>query len=299
MVEINENGKYKYVDVREYPVGNKESFSKNLELFETTNDNPYEKAVKRVNNESAGMPEGFDPIEGVECIIDCNFSNNHADYIVNNTYVARVIANKRTSQIGELTEEYKENANNTLRYSSYVKAILKVFNSRYMSTPPDLGINRWLRYCENDLIHSGEQVGSNIKHHRERARRVAEDDINVDGPTIELLGLDGESHLGEMGPEMGMREIAGEYASISESIKPLLKDLLVSIDPEINRNELTSLGKIREKLSGTDCSFLRLAIEPQIRHGHAHSSMKIDVDENNVVIYDRNDSDPSIEKKKK
>jgi len=89
MVEINENGKYKYVDVREYPVGNKESFSKNLELFETTNDNPYEKAVKRVNNESAGMPEGFDPIEGVECIIDCNFSNNHADYyIVNNTYVA-------------------------------------------------------------------------------------------------------------------------------------------------------------------------------------------------------------------
>jgi hypothetical protein len=296
MVKIKEEGQYKYVDPGNYPIGDKESFSENLKLFETPHDNPVERAVKRINKGSVELPEGFNLLESVECVIECEFNNKYVDYIVNNPYVAIAISNSCTYKIHQFTEQYKDKAKNKIRYSSYARIISKIFHSRYMSIAPDLGLKRWRDYCENDLLHSGEQVSSNIKHHRERARRIAKEDISIDGPIIELQSLEDESRIGGLEPEMGMREIADEYASLSETIKPLLKDLLVSIDPDRDRNELKSLYTIKEKLSESNYSFLSWAIEPQLRHGPSHSNIKIDEDEGKVLIYDRDDSNPGIEK---
>lgn len=296
MVKIKEEGEYKYVDVENYPAGNKQSFSENLELFEASDNNPVEKAVKRINNGSVEPPEGFDLIEGVYCSIDRDFRNKNLEYIINNYYVAIAIANSQTHNISKLTNKYQENANNTFRYNRYVRVVSKIFYSRYMDIAPDTGMKRWRHYCKNDLLHSGEQLSSNISHHRERARRIAKKNISTDGPIIELLSLEDGSSIGGLDPEMGMREMADEYASLSEAIKPLLKDLLVSMNTEIDRSEITGLHNIKQVLSESDFSFLGWSIEPQLRHGPSHSNIQIDEIERKVKIYDRDDSDPGIEK---
>ncbi|WP_338756372.1 hypothetical protein V9T20_11700 (plasmid) [Halobacterium salinarum] len=297
MVKIKEGGEYKYVDVEDYPVGSKQSFSENLELFETSDDDdPVQEAVERINNGSVELPEEFDLIEGVECIIESDFDNEYADYIVNNCYLSVAILKSYEHGISKLTNQYQEKANNTIRYGGYIRKISEALDSRYISTDPDSGLKRWRQYCKNDLLHFGEQVISNIIYHRESARRMAKGDISTDGPIIKLVSVESESSIGGLEPEIGLREIAQEYTSILESIKPLLKDLLVTIEPGINRSEIKSLYNIKEGISKSDYSFLKSAIEPQLRHGDSHSNIQINEDENKVVIYDRDDSNPSIKK---
>jgi hypothetical protein len=125
---------------------------------------------------------------------------------------------------------------------------------------------------------------------------MAKEDISTDGPVVKLLNVEDKSSIGGLEPEMGLRKIAKEYTSILESIKPLLKDLLVAIGPSIDRSEITSLYNIKEELSKSNYSFLNYAIEPQLRHGASHSSIQINESDNKVVIYNQNETDPSIEK---
>jgi hypothetical protein len=288
MVEIKKEGEYKYVDVENHPVDSKQLFSENLKLFEASDDHPMSEAVE--------LPEGFDLIEGVECIIESDFDNEYAKYIVNNYHVAIAISKSQEHSISKLTNQYKENANNTIRYKSYVRVISKILNIRYMSIDPDSGLKRWRQSCKNDLLYSREQVSSDFSYHRESARSMAKEDISTDGPVVKLLNVEDKSSIGGLEPEMGLRKIAKEYTSILESIKPLLKDLLVAIGPSIDRSEITSLYNIKEELSKSNYSFLNYAIEPQLRHGASHSSIQINESDNKVVIYDQNETDPSIEK---
>jgi len=165
-----------------------------------------------------------------------------------------------------------------------------------MSIDPDSGLKRWRQSCKNDLLHSGEQVSSDFSYNRESARSMAKEGISTDGPIVKLLSVEDKSSFGGLEPEMGLRKIAKEYTSILESIKSLIKDLIMAIDPSLDRSEITSLYNIKEALSGSDYSFLKYAIEPQLRHGASHSSIQINESDNKVVIYDQNEADPSIEK---
>jgi len=114
MVEIKKEGKYKYVDVEDYPVGSKQLFSENLKRFEASDDHPVQEAVQRINNESVELPEGFDLIEGVERIIESDFDNEYANYIINNYYVAVAISKSQEHNISKLTSQYNKNANNSI-----------------------------------------------------------------------------------------------------------------------------------------------------------------------------------------
>lgn len=296
MVKIKKEGEYKYVDIEDYPVDSKQLFSENLKLFEASDDHPVQEAVQRINNGSVELPEGFDLIEGVECIIESDFDNAYANYIINNYHVAVAISKSQEDNISKLTSQYEKNANNTIRYKSYVRTISKILYLRYMSIAPDAGLKHWRQSCKNDLLHSGEQVSSDFSYNRESARSMAKDDISTDGPIVKLLSVKDKSSFGGLEAEMGLRKIAKEYSSILESVKPLLKDLLMAIDPSIDRSEITGLYNIKEALSDSDYSFFRYAIEPQLRHGASHSSIQINEDAHKVVIYDQNEADPSIEK---
>ncbi len=297
LVKTVRDGEHQYIDVRDVPANNKETFQSNLEYFETDPEVGMEDALEEVQSEGTPLPDDFDQRSAVRASREQDFDNRHLKNVIENHSHTLLFLNSLGIETNNFAKIYKNKAHNRKRYTSYYNMIYTELLDAFTSGNPVDDIDEYLELCKNDLYHHGNQISSEIERPRNLMGLIAENNDNIDSESDTILlhsKTDSSDIKGEVPTEIGIREILNQYSSLIEGIKPLLKDLLVSHDKSIDRSELSSLNQINKALGDTDISILNDGIVPDLRHGPSHSSVQTDEEEGIVRIYDRSEADPSV-----
>lgn len=252
------------------------TYYNNMDYFISEKENPLDRARERLIEGGTDLPEDVSIEEALDALMEENYQNNDLEAIVENYYDALGALLMEIANIESSYTNMEQKGNNIRDYTNKPH---EIFQDSVFTLPP---LEAYEKYRDKTSCNALALMES----HNDLKEKMKAD-----------WGAHYEANGGRLQGKIGMRKILEDYSSFFEIIYPVLRDLAALLWDENNRKneELSNKEDVLRFLRRQGYRKITGPVEPQLRHGPAHESVKIDDEEGKIRVYSDNSRDRELE----
>lgn len=260
LVKTVRAGEEFYIDVRDVPAGNVETFESTLRKFQVDGTESIERAVERINNQESNLPESLDYREAFDAALECNFDNSYLKGIIEDYIDAIVLLKLRSDDLKKTFEKSlgKRIDFDSDRFNSYKSGFDQMFTEGLFQYPP---LERY-RIFRRELITDMEFLVNRMNSFQEFENKEWQALIQSD-----------ES----INPDFTIEKVLRAYAKRYEVLRDVLRDYAYLLSDEDEPN-LDSMRNVVNLLKQEGYWFIDEVLVHDFRNGISHESIEIQGD---------------------
>lgn len=256
---VREDGEI-YIDVRDVPAGDVETFESTLAKFQVDGTESVEGAIERINSQESDLPEKLDYRAGFDAALECDFENKYLKGIIENYIDAAVLLKYRRNDLkktfrNSLGERIDFNSD---RFTSYKSEFDDMFEVSLYQYPP---IERY-RIYRQDLVTDMEFLLERIMSFGEFENKEWRALIQADE---------------QLEPDLTIEKVLRAYTKRYEMLRDILRDYAYLLTEE-NDPDLNSMRNVVRLLKSEGYWFIDEVLVHDLRNGVAHESIEIQND---------------------